>query len=140
MAKGACREEEVEREFFFPSFSSFESIDRQTHHHSPEHPVLSPCLFLSLRLSVSPEKVKPNVQSKRVSVLGSPLTQSSTGADEEEAAIVFVDDLVAESRRRRVVFGAAKADDEGTAPRREMDGAEQEGAMQLGLQLATSIV
>lgn len=82
----------------------------------------------------------PNVQSKRVSVLGSPLTQSSTGAEEEEAAILFVD-LVAESFRRSVAFGAAaKADDdddEGTAARREMDGAEKEETMQLGLQLAT---
>ena len=122
----------------------FNSIKRR-----PDHASLASTLSVvpSLPLFRWIARSRPNlhVQSKRVSVLGSPLTQSSTCAD--EAAIVFVGDdgrgvdLVAERRRQRVAFGAAKAADEENVVRRDTDGGgEKEEATQRGPQEATSIV
>ena len=123
----------------------FNSIKRR-----PDHSSLASTLSVvpSLPLFRWIARSRPNlhVQSKRVCVLGSPLTQSSTCAD--EAAIVFVGDddgrgvdLVAERRRQRVAFGAAKAADEENVVRRDTDGGgEKEEATQRGPQEATSIV
>lgn len=79
---------------FFLLRESFFSIDQTNNIHRSIAPCLPLCLFLSVVLAM--QTFNTNVQSKRVSVLGSPLTHSSTGADEEEAAaiiFVVVDDL-----------------------------------------------